>query len=246
MTMADLEGRTILLTRSAEDGAVWADALATRGARPVVFPCIGCEPIRDAATSAALSGALEHAAWLALTSVRGVDGVARLHPEPLRGDLAIAVVGDKTAYAARDAFGSVDLVAPGGTAESMARELLERLSPVGAGVGTVVAVGPESPRRDLEDILAPQGVQVVRVAVYRTVPAATEGPRQDLARLGVDAIFLASPSAVTGLMARAEVTDEIHIITIGPSTTAAARQAGLRIDGEATGRGLEALIEAMP
>ena len=26
----------------------------------------------------------------------------------------------------------------------------------------------------------------------------------------------------------------------------AARQAGLRIDGEATGRGLEALIEAMP
>jgi len=244
--MTDLAGCTILLTRSAEDGAAWADVLAARGAHPVVFPCIDCEPIRGEATAAVLNGALERAAWLALTSVRGVEGVAELHSGPLPGDLSIAVVGDKTAAAARAAFGRVDLVASGATAESMARELVERLSKVAAGADTVVAAGSESPRRDLEDILAPQGVEVVRIAVYRTVPAAAEEPRQDLARLGADAIFLASPSAVTGLLARADVADDIHVITIGPSTTAAARQAGLRVDGEATERGLEALIEAMP
>jgi uroporphyrinogen-III synthase len=36
-----------------------------------------------------------------------------------------------------------------------------------------------------------------------------------------------------------------HIITIGPSTSAAARDAGLAVHGEAAARSLEAMIEAM-
>ena len=51
---------------------------------------------------------------------------------------------------------------------------------------------------------------------------------------------------VTGLLARAVVPAAAHIITIGPSTSAAARDAGLTVHGEAAGRGLEAMIEAMP
>jgi len=110
----------------------------------------------------------------------------------------------------------------------------------------VVAVGAESPRLDLEKALEPLGVQIVRVAVYRTIPAPVQEPREDLGALGVDTIFLASPSAVTGLLARARVPGDAHIITIGPSTSEAARDAGLDVAGEAAGRGLEAMIEAMP
>ena len=64
--------------------------------------------------------------------------------------------------------------------------------------------------------------------------------------MDVDAIFLASPSAVAGLLARAHVPESVSIITIGPSTTRAAREAGLRVAGEAAGRDLEGMIEAIP
>ena len=43
--MNRLEGKTILLTRSSEDSARWAKRLRGIGARPIVFPCIRCEPI---------------------------------------------------------------------------------------------------------------------------------------------------------------------------------------------------------
>ena len=36
--MTQLEGKTILLTRSAEDSALWAEPLRNLGARPLVFP----------------------------------------------------------------------------------------------------------------------------------------------------------------------------------------------------------------
>jgi uroporphyrinogen-III synthase len=48
------------------------------------------------------------------------------------------------------------------------------------------------------------------------------------------------------LLARTHVPKNVQIITIGPSTTLAAHEAGLHVDGEAAGRDLEGMIEAIP
>jgi uroporphyrinogen-III synthase len=138
----------------------------------------------------------------------------------------------------------VDLTAERGTGESLARELASRLE--GAGPKRVVVAAAERASRHLEDALEPAGHDVVRVAVYRTVPAPPRPTRVDLESLGVDTILLASPSAVEGLLHQAVVsTERTSIISIGPSTTEAARAAGLEVTGEADRPTLEGLLEAI-
>jgi len=262
--MGEAAGRTVLITRSAEDCEAWAADLSRRGARPLVFPCIGCEPIRDAGTARSLAEGLRGADWLALTSARGAEAVAALAAELLPLRLQIAVVGDKTAAAARELLGRVDLVAAGGTARSLAGDLAARWRQSGGAAPLrLLVAGAEHGRRDIEEALAPIDAEVagasshssafadnlghvIRIAVYRTVPAPAQEPREDLAALGVDTIFLASPSAVAGLLARARVPADAAVITIGPTTSEAARAGGLRVAGEAAGRGLQAMIEAIP
>jgi uroporphyrinogen-III synthase len=116
--------------------------------------------------------------------------------------------------------------------------------PAGAR-NTVVVAAAEGGRRGLEEVLEPLGAQVLRFAVYRTVPAPPEDPRTDLASEGVDVILLASPSAVKGLLARADVPASAQVICIGPTTTAAARAAGLEVAGQAGRRDLDGLLEVI-
>ena len=259
--MDNIDGLTVLLTRAREDAAVWAEGLAARGARAVVFPCIEPQPIRDAATAAALTAALCGADWRVLSSVRGVHGVAEFAGSRSVADVSIATVGNATAAAADQELGRVDLVAADGTGRDLAEALAQRLvetqarQPIESTEQSrrgddqavrVVAAGAQGSRRDLDEVLEPLGIEVSRVAVYRTAVARGEGRRESIASMGVDAIFLASPSAVSGLLARARVPEGVGIITIGPSTTRAAREAGLRVDGEACRRDLEGMIEAIP
>ncbi len=244
--MGNVDGLTVLLTRAREDAEVWADGLAARGGRAVVFPCIEGRPIRDQATAARLVAALRDADWLIVSSVRGVGGVAALAGPQSVADVSIAAVGRTTADAAERELGHVDLIGPGGTVRTLAESLAKRLSGGDTRSIRVVAAGAEKLSRDLEGTLQPLGIDVSHVAVYRTVVAPAEEPREDIAGMDVDAIFLASPSAVAGLVARARVPESVPIITIGPSTTRAARKAGLRVDGEAAGRDLEGMIEAIP
>jgi len=246
MIVGKVDGLTVLLTRAREDAELWAHRLAARGGRAVVFPCIEGQPIRDQATAAKLVAVLGDADWLVVSSVRGVRGVAALAGPQSVVRVSIAAVGRTTADAAERELGHVDLIGPGGTARTLAESLAERLADADPRSIRVVAAGAETSSRDLERTLEPLGIAVSHVAVYRTVVAAAEEPRQDIASMEVDAIFLASPSAVTGLLARAHVPESVPIITIGPSTTRAAREAGLRVAGEAAGRDLEGMIEAIP
>jgi uroporphyrinogen-III synthase len=82
--------------------------------------------------------------------------------------------------------------------------------------------------------------------VYRTVPAAPASARMPLASLGVDTVFLASPSAVTGFVNLVDVDASARLVTIGPSTSEAARALELTVAAEAREPSLEGLLEAMP
>ena len=250
--MNGLAGRRILLTREREDCAAWAAELESLGALPVLFPCIECREIDTPELRERLAAELPRARWLAFTSRRGVAAFARLHgragvqssasasasPSPVR----IAAVGPVTARAAAQALGRADLDGgPGGTAASLG----EALAPLLAPRDRVLIAVAENAGRALEAAIASAGGQCTRLDVYRTVPTPPGAPKAASSALGADNVFLASPSAVTGFVNRVRLDTTPGIFTIGPSTTAAARAAGLEVTGEAARPGLGGLVEAM-
>ena len=66
-----------------------------------------------------------------------------------------------------------------------------------------------------------------------------------LSALDADNIFLASPSAVTGLLNQVELDKPVAIFTIGPATNRAAQAVGLTVTGQAQNPSLEGLMEVM-
>jgi uroporphyrinogen-III synthase len=228
----------ILLTRSEEDCSDWAEQLAARGAVTVSLPCIRCEPIDTPALREAFSKT--DADWLVFTSRRGVEAAAALGAfEP---GSKIAVVGAATAAAARERFGHVELVGAG-TGAKLAAQLVE-----GAHVGPgdrVLLLLAENASDTLERTLETAGASVTRLDVYRTVPAPSLATKRAMSALDADNVLLASPSAVTGFVRQVVLDVPIRVFTIGPSTTAAARAAGLAVTAEAPAPSLEGLLEAM-
>ena len=244
--VAALRGRRILVTRAAEDAADWAARLSAMGASPVVLPCLTIEPIDDVATRTALVRALETADWIVVTSPRGVAALQTLHGAGLSGRHSIAAVGPATARACQELLGRTPLVADETTSAGLGRRLAALLGTGGAGAECrVVLVGAAGGREEAEAALTAQGAIVSRIDVYRSVPVPVAARKYDLAGDGVEDVLLASPSAVQGLINRALVPRTAQMITIGPTTSAAATAAGLRVSAEARRPTLEAMLEAM-
>lgn len=237
-----LAGRRVLVTRAVDDAEAWAESLVRLGAYPVIFPCLVSASLNDAATAARLRLALSDADWLVLSSRRGVESAASLVGPVLPPCVRIATVGPTTAQAAMVAWGHADLVAVTPTSEGLATELADAMR---ASPQRAVVAGAVDGRRDAGVVLASRGWRVTIVPVYRTIAAPASRGRIDLSAQGVDDILLASPSAVTGLLNQAVLPSSVRIITIGPTTTAAARAAGLDVAAEALWPGLDGMLEAM-
>lgn len=241
-----LIGRRVLVTRALDDAMAWATELAHVGAEPVVFPCLSTRPITDAVTAERLRTAVVDADWIGVTSRRGVHSAAALLGVPLPERVRVAAVGPATARAASDLWGRTDIVATHHTVEGLIADLLGTPDSASASPGPhLVLAGARSGRRQGVHALLARGWRVTVVAVYETVPAAPTGRRVDLGAEHLDDILLASPSAVTGLRNLACLPKNVRIFTIGPTTTAAARAAGLVVTAEARRPGLDGLLEAM-
>ena len=103
----------------------------------------------------------------------------------------------------------------------------------------------ENAGRALEESIRSAGHACTRLDVYRTVPVPERDGKRAASGLGVDDVLLASPSAVAGFVNRVRLDSAPGIFTIGPSTTEAARAAGLVVTGEASRPCLRGLLEAM-
>lgn len=245
--MKPLAGQSVLLTRSAEDCVQWARELEAADATAVILPCIRCEPLDAEEVRERIAVELPRTDWLVFTSKRGVEAFAALHDASsddarLPAQVKVAAVGAATADAAVVRFGHADLVSEQGTAASLAQALEARLTDPGARLLIAVA---ENAGQTLEDVLEPAGAICTRLDVYRTVPAREIEPKHALSSLGADNIFLASPSAVTGLTNQVELDRPAAVFTIGPATYAAAEAAGLTVTGQARRPSIEGLMEAM-
>lgn len=154
--------------------------------------------------------------WVVVTSAHGARELRRrMTGAPRR----VAAIGPATAAA----FGGADLVPAVATQEGL-------LAALPRPAGRVLFAGAEDARRLLVDELGADFV-----ALYRTVPTRPSLPDADLAVLG-------SGSAARAL---AELAPALPAVSIGPVTTAAAREAGLTIVAEAPTHDLDGLVEAV-
>jgi uroporphyrinogen-III synthase len=234
--------RRVLLTRSEEDNSDWAEKLAERGAESVALPCIHCEPIDTPALRTNLAAAAAAADWLTFTSRRGVEAFAALHPRPLPRT-RVAVVGAATATAARELLGHMDLVGRDGTAASLGATLA-RDGDLSYRRRVLLALA-ENAGDTLERALTAAGATCTRFNVYRTIPAPPAATKRAMSAFGADNVIFASPTAVTGFVQQVTVDVPIKVYTIGPSTSAAARAAGLTVTAEAREPSLEGILESM-
>jgi uroporphyrinogen-III synthase len=235
--------RRILVTRIAGDAERWAERLRQLGAQPIVMPCVEIAPLTDLEVAGALGTALAEASWLAVASRRAVEAVVRITGRTLPHRLHVAAVGPETARAAAELIGRVDLVASPSSARGLANSLVARIGSAKLATQVVVA-GATHGRTDVECLLEDAGVSVRRVNVYAIVPVPAVESKCDLSNDRIDAILLASPSAAQGLVNRARRPVNALVITIGPTTSAAAAALALPVSAEASRPGLDGMLEA--
>jgi uroporphyrinogen-III synthase len=209
----------IVVTRPHEQAGELVGRLTGLGHEVVVCPLIRLAPLGDAPVE------VRGYDWVVVTSANGATELLRRR----NGDLpAVAAIGNATALVLREAGVEPALVPRVSTQEGLLAELPRP-------AGRVLFAGAEGARRVLPDAL---GADVV--ALYRTLELRPESfPDADL-------VVLASPSA-----ARAYGALGVHTaaVSIGPQTTLAAKQVGVRVIGEAATHdsdGLVAAVRAIP
>lgn len=192
-----------------------SDRLRAAGLEVVECPLVRIEPLTTG------SIAVDGFDWVVLTSRIAVHELLRRVGTPLP---RVAVIGPGTAEALRAQGVEPALVACPSTQEG----LLEALP---RPAGRVLFAGAEGAR----DLLARE-LDAVVVSLYRTVEAPpVELPEADL-------VVLASGSAARSL---AVVRTDLPCVSIGPSTSAEARSAGLDVVAEAASHDLEGLVQAV-
>jgi uroporphyrinogen-III synthase len=204
----------VLVTRPSAQAQGLVDELEARGFEAVVAPLIAVEPLSDDPID--VSGY----EWVVVTSANGARELARrMTSAPAR----IAAVGPGTADALGQAGLQAELVAEEHTQEGLVAAL-------GTSTGRVLFVAAEGARAYLPDAL---GADVL--PAYRTVELGIASlPDADVA-------LLASASAAR---AYARAGGRGPAISIGPQTTAAARDAGVAVVAEARSHDVRGLVDS--
>jgi uroporphyrinogen-III synthase len=238
-----LAGRTVLVTRPAEQAAPLVRALERRGARVLIAPTIRIAPARSSALTGALrdltAGAFD---WITLTSAATVEVLAARLDSPHDVRAKVAVIGQGTADVFRRWSGrDPDLQPTTFTTAALARAFSR-------GSGRVLCARADIAPEGLEDALARKGWDPVRVDAYRTLFARSlpREARDALRRGEVDAVTFTSASTVQGFVrALGGARGTPRVVCIGPVTAAAARDAGLRPAAVARPHTIDGLVAAV-
>jgi uroporphyrinogen-III synthase len=202
----------VIVTRAAAQAEPLVAALRASGFDVVVCPLIDIEPIDDGPID------VRGYDWVIVTSVNGAIELARRRS----GDVPrVAAIGTATAAALREHGLAVDFVPRQATQDALVAELPRP-------AGRALFVGAEGARRL---IVSELGADFR--AVYRTRLLRPHAPPQG------DLAVLASPSAARAF---AGLAPTVPVVTIGPQTTAAAREAGLVVLAEAPDATVDALV----
>jgi uroporphyrinogen III methyltransferase/synthase len=231
-----LDGRTIVVTRAAEQAGRFVALLEEAGARILQAPAIVIAPPASWAPLDAALAELARFTWVIFTSVNGVRMVDRRLGELGLGwsaiaGLRVAAIGPATA-AALERHGVRVAVVPD---EYRAEGLLDRLRLIVGGGDRVLLPRAAQTRDVLVTELQRLGADVTEVAAYETRAAAvgTDALRAALAASAVDVVTFTSSSTARNF-ARLFSDDErrawfagVTVASIGPVTAATAAEYGL-------------------
>jgi len=236
-----LEGKRIVVTRTAEQARDLVARLESMGAIVLLFPAVSfSEPANTAELDRAIRSLAEFD-WVLFTSANAARFFAarcrKLGIEPSRrGNCRCAAVGPATATAAAAEGFLVDHVAQEFTGAALAHELSSAL----AGK-KILLPRSERARRDLPEALSAAGAEVVEVVAYHTGGVGPVDPEvmRAVRNADVDMISFFSPSAVENLRADlgeaqfARLGTHVAVAVVGPVTAAALQSAGLPVAIEA-------------
>ena len=239
-----LFGKTVVVTRAREQASELSTRLVALGASVVEMPAIELVPLAVEVPD------LQRFDWIVFTSANGVDAFFERGLEPRNLDaralapVRLAAIGPGTAAALARRGLRADVVPERFVAESL-------LDAFPAGSGRVLIARAEAARDVLPEGLTAKGYDVVVLPVYRTVAAPPDADalaRFRTATDPVDAITFTSSSTVDNFCAAVGgplPEPQPHVISIGPVTSATARERGLRVDAEADPHTIDGLVEAL-
>jgi len=245
-----LFGRKIVVTRAQDQAAAFSERLSALGADVLDFPVISIQPPQDPGPLDRAIANLASYDWLIFTSVNGVRFfLDRLDKSPhdLRSLKArICAIGPATRHAVEQLHLKVDRMPSEYVAESLIAafggEALE---------GKRILLPRAAVARDIIPTeLANRGAHVDVVEAYCNIPpAGAAGRAAEIfgATRKPDWITFTSSSTVKNCIAVTGVKalEGIRIASIGPVTSATAREQGLSVDVTAKQFTIDGLIQAI-
>ncbi len=244
-----LFGRTILVTRPADQAEALAGPLRERGATVLVQPAVRIGPPRDWDAVDRAIGQLDRFGTIVFCSRNGVESflgrlIERGHDLRSLGSLRIAAVGKKTASTLRRFYLRADVVPDRFDAESLAACLIEgRPQP-----RPVLIVRASRGRDTLAESLRESGWDVEQVAAYdhTDVEAADPEVLHAVQAGKVDWITLTS-SGTAKSVARmfAGAVGRCKLASLSPITSETVRELGYDVAAEASPYTIDALVDAI-
>jgi uroporphyrinogen III methyltransferase/synthase len=241
-----LHGKRVVVTRARAQASELAATLRGLGAEVVEAPAIRIEPHSVDGDVARAADSIESYDLVCVTSPNGAallfDALGA-HGKDARAlsRATVAAIGPGTARELERRGVRPDVVPERSVAES----LLEKLAELDVSGKRVLIPRAAEARDVLPDGLAELGASVDVVALYSTVSEEMdEGVRAALG--GADYVTFTSSSTVTRFLdAVGAVPNGARVVSIGPVTSATARERGLEVHVEAGRHDVEGLVEAL-
>jgi uroporphyrinogen III methyltransferase/synthase len=245
-----LFGKRIVVTRARSQAASLSERLTALGAHVVEMPATRIELADPEPLRAAIARLSEYG-WAIFTSQNAV----RIFWDALRADsldarafagVKVAAIGPATASALLERGIAVDVAPDRFVAEALLDVLRDRRDVRGARVLYAAAAGA---RETLHDGLDELGALVDQVVLYQSVidDSAAAELRQRVTDGAADLVTFTSASSVAGFVATVgeDVARRLPAASIGPITTAAARDRGIDVAIEATESTIAGLVTAI-
>jgi uroporphyrinogen III methyltransferase/synthase len=254
-----LHGRRVVVTRARAQASGLAATLRALGAEVVELPAIRIEPrIEDEEVRGAIERLGEYA-LICVTSpngahllfgalanagldARALSGTKKKQVRVSEGGTTIAAIGPGTARALAEHGIAADVVPEKFVAEA----LVEALDAIEVEGHRVLVARAAEARDVLPDALRERGAEVDVVALYETVREDPD-PEAVAAARTADYVTFTSSSTVRNLVEALgdDFPTTARIVSIGPITSAAAREGGLEVHVEAERHDVDGLVEAL-
>ncbi|MDQ2867347.1 MAG: uroporphyrinogen-III C-methyltransferase [Verrucomicrobiota bacterium] len=244
-----LFGKRIVVTRTRKQAGTLSAQLRELGADVLELPTIRIEPPTELREFAELVQDAHSYDWIIFTSTNGVDAFFemffKLYDDAREiGPSKIAAIGPATAQRVKNHHLHVDLQPP----EFVAESILKEFSKLG-GIENlkILIVRAEKARDLLPKGLSGMGAIIDEALAYRTVPETQDvtGARRRFTEQGADLIAFTSSSTVENFLAlKLPWPAQMKVASIGPITSAAAREHGLHVEVEAKQHDIPGLVQA--